>query len=242
MSDLLPNPFDSYVADSAYRFDPAAEATFKGIELRATRITVRRGHDRAEHSYLDVPGGNVEVTGRRSYIVEMDTVWTGANWQERLANAIWVHDTGADVAGELAIPFGPVIDAKWVEAPDEWAGKNAKTMSCTFIEEGHAASHFIQTPNPRSVLRSSIPDEDTEILLPLVEDYTDAIDAAGQDSLAVLIEMLVRVDNAAYLAQQALDVSSSAGWSRYMLLGAVRANAIRAFPSAYGVDLSSVLR
>jgi hypothetical protein len=242
MADLRPNPFSGYELERAYRFEPASEASFKGIELRAEEITISRGHDEATHSYPDVPGGDVEVTGRRPYVVRMETVWTGTNWRERLANAMHEHDTGAKVAGELVIPDGPIIDAKWLDVEERHVTReNAKRVACVFKEQGFAETHYIATPPPRSQMRSSVPTEDATALLPLVDDYDAALNPASSEALSILIQRLVLLDNAAYLAQRAADLSSASGWSRFMQLTAVRANARRAFPARFGVDLRAVL-
>lgn len=242
MADLRPNPFAGYEAERAYRFEPAAEASFKGLELRAEEIVISRGHDEATHTYPDVPGGDVEVTGRRPYLVRMETVWTGTNWRERLANAMHEHDVGAAVAGELAIPDGPIIDAKWLEAEERHVTKeNAKRVSCTFKEQGHAETHYIATPPPRSLMRSSVPEQDAAALLPLVDSYDAALSPSSNEALSVLIQRLVLLDNAAYLAQQAVSAATPDGWARFMQLTAVRANARRAFPARFGVDLRAVL-
>lgn len=242
MPDLRPNPFEGYVLERAYRFEPAAEATFKGIELRAEEIVISRGHDEATHSYPDVPGGDVEVTGRRPYIVRMETVWTGTNWRERLANALHEHDTGASVAGELVIPDGPIIDAKWLEAEERHVTReDAKRVSCTFKEQGHAETHFIATPPPRSLMRSSVPEQDATVLLPLVDAYDAALAPSSNEALSILIQRLVQLDNAAYLAQRAASIGTPDGWQRFQQLTAVRANARRAFPTRFGVDLRAVL-
>lgn len=242
MADLRPNPFVGWELERAYRFEPAAEATFKGIELRAEEIVISRGHDEATHSYPDVPGGDVEVTGRRPYIVRMETVWTGTNWRERLANALHEHDTGASVAGELVIPDGPIIDAKWLEAEERHVTReDAKRVSCTFKEQGHAETHFIATPPARSLMRSSVPAEDAAALVPLVAAYDAALTPSSNEALSVMIQRLVQLDNAAFLAQRACDLSTPCGWTRFMQLTAVRANARRAFPSRFGIDLRMVL-
>lgn len=242
MADLRPNPFNGWQEERAYRFEPAAEATFKGLELRAEEIVISRGHDEATHCYPDVPGGDVEVTGRRPYLVRMETVWTGTHWRERLANAMHEHDTGATVAGELVIPDGPIIDAKWIEAEERHVTKeNAKRVSCTFKEQGHAETHYIPTPPPRSLMRSSVPEQDATALLPLVDDYDAALNPSSNEALSILIQRLVLLDNAAYLAQQSCSLNTADGFGRFAQLTAVRANARRAFPARFGIDLRSVL-
>jgi hypothetical protein len=240
MPNLQPNPFDGFDPDHAVHF--AGEMTFKEIELRSTDITLRHGHDHAEHSHIDVAGGDIEITGRRLYVAEAEVVFTGANWVSRLANAMFVHDTTADEAGELTIPDGPIFDAKWVDAEERWSGKNGKIVRCTWKEHSHADTHVVDAPPPRALMRSSVPEEDGEVLLPLVDDYEAVIDSGGNEAVATLLEMLVRLDNAAYLAQRAIDTTTLAGCDRFAALMAVRANARRAFPAVPGVDLAAVLR
>lgn len=243
MASLRPNPFSGYELERAYRFDPSAEATFKGIELRAEEITISRGHDEATHTYPDVPGGDIEVTGRRPYIVRMETIWTGTNWRERLANALHEHDTGATVAGELVIPDGPIIEAKWLEAEERHVTKeNAKRVSCVFKEQGFSETHYIRTPPPRSQMRAAIPTEDSATLLPLVQDYDAALEPASTEALSLLIQRFVALDTACSTAQASAAVSTADGWARFMQLMAVRANARRAFPARFGIDLRAVLR
>jgi prophage DNA circulation protein len=239
---LRPNPFAGYELDRAYRFDPESEATYKGIELRATTMTIRRGHDEATHAYPDVPGGNVEVTGRQCYEVELETVWTGTSWRERLANAVYIHDTRAGEVGELALPDGPAIDAKWLRFDEtRQLAKDGTTLRAVFKEHSHVDSVYTAQPDAVALMARSVPDPYSETILPLVETYTAALDAGTTEALATMIQALVLLDNAAYAAQQLCDVAAADGLDNFELLMTLRANARRAFPPALRVDLSAVL-
>lgn len=239
---LRPIPLELAGYERAYRFDPDAEMLFKGMELRASEIRIRRGHDFVHHAYLDTPGGTTEVTGRKSYIIEAKLEFCGDQWQGRLANAMNEHDTGADVEGELVVPDGPIIDAKWLDCDELWSGKKGKTVSAVFYEQGFSDTHFVQVPPPLQRMRSSIPDEDSATLEPLVETYASSIATTSQDAVAVMVAALVALDNAATTAQAACDMTTATGFDRFTGLMAVRANARRAFPVAAGINLAVVLR
>lgn len=239
---LQPSPFDSYELDHAYVFEGGSDATYKGLELRALTMTIRRGHDEATHAYPDVPGGNVEVTGRQCYEVELETVWTGGGWRERLGNAVWIHDTQAGTVGELALPDGPVIDAKWLRADEtRKLREDGTVVRCVFKEHSHYDSYYLSIPDPLALMTRSVPTSSEDLLLPLVEGYTAAIDDASTEALADLIQALVLLDNAAYLAQEACDTTTATGLDDYESIIQLRANARRSFPVAYGVDLSARL-
>jgi len=233
---LQPNPIPTEEVDTAYHFDNV-EMTFKGMELRATSIDITRGHDKVVHGHLDIPGGDVEVTGRKSYVVDAEIVFFGTNWKERLNNATFLHDTEGDIEGELIVPDGPVFDAKWIDCTESWTGKNGKILRCQFIEHSHALTHQIMDYTPLSMARQAIPDEDSAILSPLLDDYESALDDNIAISQDALLTILYALDTAAYEIQIGLTLDSQDVIDRYTSLISVRANAVRACP--YEVTLPS---
>ncbi len=219
------------------------EPTFKGIILPATKWRITREHDFASHSALDVPGGIVETTGRKSYRIDLDLVWSGADWAARLANAVYVHDTDPS-PGELIIPDGPVIDAVWVGFPEDRAAKeNGTRTTATFVESSDVVSPISQVAkgNPFADVWGYIPDSCAESLLPLVEAYQAACVSGLTDAMARALQALVALDTAAYFAQVALDVADAAQEQDFESLMRVRAGARRAWPDAWVVDLRAVL-
>jgi len=229
-----PNELPTEEVDTAYHFDNV-EMTYKGMELRATSIDITRGHDKVVHAHLDVPGGDVEVTGRKSYVVDCEIVFFGTNWKQRLNNATFLHDTEGDIEGELVVPDGPVFDAKWVDATESWSGKNGKILRCQFIEHSHALTHQIMDYTPLSAARQSIPDEDSAVLTPYLDDYESAVDSGVAISQEAILTILYALDTAAYTIQVAMTIDSQDSIDRFILLDSFRANSIRACPYPFVV-------
>lgn len=219
------------------------EPTFKGILLPATRWRRVAGHDHAIHSALDVPGGIVETTGRKPYRIEMETVWTGPDWQARLANAEWVHNTDPS-PGELIVPDGPTFDVVWTDFSEDRATKeNGTRVSLVFVESSDVDSPWAVVPkgDPFSRVRAYVPDSDAEELLPLVDAYEAACESGLTDAMARALEALVALDTAAYFASVAKDMAEEVDAGEFEDLIRVRANARRAWPVAWDVDLGAVL-
>jgi hypothetical protein len=240
MATLSPNnPFE--FVETALKY--STEFSYKGIELRATSITDNHGHSNVVHEHIDVPGGYVEITGRKAYIVEAEVVFAGANWEEKYANAIWLHDTQADQEGELIIPKGNSIllfDAKWTDAVSTWSSpKYGQIVRCTFKEHSYAEAHEIVESPSASSLRSQVPEEDSEVMMPLVDDYIDAIDNKTEDE--VLLALSILSAQAIALAQIAKELDTPDSFDRYLALKGLISTGIRIFPNQDNTLLSQMI-
>jgi len=239
MSLLSPNnPFD--IVNSALKY--SQEFTYKGVELRATSITDNHGHDHAVHSHIDVPGGAVEITGRKPYVIEAEVVFAGNNWEERYANAIWIHDTQADEVGELIVPKGNsalIFDAKWTDAVSTWSSpKYGQIIRCTFKEHSYAEGHeIVELTQTSSTLETSIPEEYEETLSPFVDDYVAAIDKTENEAMLALTILAAEI---VAIQSEVLAIDTSDSFDIYLSLQSALAIAIRLFPNQDNKQLSSI--
>jgi hypothetical protein len=237
------NPFEAYPEDQWLAFEPDEEPTFKGMQLRSTKMRVKRSHANAPHTWTDTDGGDTEMLGRDPYEVELETVFCGAGWRERFGDACWLFESEKSI-GVLTLPDGPSIDARWIEFPeDRDLRKSGTNPTATFRECSTASAVYVPDVDPRAMMRQSIPAAGAATLPDLVEGYDEALQYLPARGPSSAVAALAALDTAAATLQAALALDTEASIRTYTILARLRATAIRAFPAhALRIDISEMLR
>ena len=211
-------------------FDGGAEASFKGIPLWCTSMRKVHASAVARHRYPNVPGQTIEPMGREPIMVELETVWFGEDWQDRLETLIFNKDA-EQTSGRLVLPGARgEFDAFLVTLSDDTdLMMQGASVSLSFEEDAHVDVYCVASASELDAAERGIPATQTAVSSDF-DTYSGLVTATSTPPTREAWAALSALEVSIVTAQAALDTMTQTGVADYLALTRVRFHARRAFP------------
>lgn len=214
---------------SVRTFDPDGEVRWKGIEIWVTEIRTSYANSGPGHRYMYRSGQTVEWTGTEPVSIEMDSVWWGDGWQDRLD--LFLHYVRTDPFGTLIIPDGPSGMVGFIRSADRLdGGLEGAEVRIRFEEHGHEPWPTIAQRDSLAMLGTSLDPADAAVVATPLAEYTDAATYPDRYSDAEIAARRAVLDASLVALTAGLDLRSTDGCRRRSAILRTRWYALNAMP------------